>query len=247
LKFSVFIPARYGSTRLPGKPLLEIRGKPLLQHVFERACESGASEVVVATDDTRIAEIAASFGAAVCMTATDLMSGTDRIAVAVAERNLPVEAIVVNLQGDEPQMPAAVIRQVAERVAEETCDMASVCEPLSEAQLFDPNVVKVVRDVHCRALYFSRASIPWERDSFAQSRNVTQLAAYRRHVGIYAYRVAYLRRFVALPSAPLEQIEALEQLRALANGARIDVPDAVAACGSGVDTPADLERLRHGQ
>lgn len=244
MSFKVYIPARYGATRLPGKPLLEFAGKPLVQHVYERACASGAAEVVIATDDARIARVAEAFGATVCMTAPTLPSGTDRIAAAVAARGEADDTVVVNVQGDEPHMPAAVIRQVAACVAAGACDIATVCEPLEPAQVFDPNVVKVVRAANARALYFSRAPIPWDRAGFGASPAVTVPDAYRRHVGIYGYRVAYLRHFVALPSGQLETIEALEQLRALAAGATIAVPDAVAACGRGVDTPADLERLR---
>lgn len=239
------IPARYASSRLPGKPLLDIDGRPLLAHVYERALASGADEIVIATDDQRIADVAAALGANVAMTASTLPSGTDRIAAALAARTVPDDRIVVNLQGDEPQMPAAVIRQVAADVAAGDCDMATVCEALSPEQVFDPNVVKVVRDQAGRALYFSRAAIPWHRDAYAGSqRQVSAPQAYRRHVGLYGYTAGFLRRFVALEPAPLEELEALEQLRALYHGAVIRVPDACAPCGTGVDTAADLARLR---
>lgn len=246
MNFHVYIPARYGASRLPGKPLLEFDGKPLVRHVWERAMASGAASVVIATDDTRIASAARAFGASVEMTDPALPSGTDRIAAACAARGLAADAVVVNVQGDEPHMPSAVIEQVASVVAAGGCDMASVCEPLEESQVFDTNVVKVVRDDDGRALYFSRAAIPWDRDRYARERTVGALDAYRRHVGIYGYRVGFLARFVTLPPARIEQLEALEQLRALAAGAVIRVPDAVAPCGRGVDTPADLERLRAG-
>lgn len=247
MTFKVYIPARYGATRLPGKPLLDIDGKPLIQHVFERAMASGAAEVVIATDDERIATVARGFGAIVCMTSPTLPSGSDRIAAAARARGEADELIIVNLQGDEPRMPAAVIRQVATLAEEVACDIATVCEPLAPAQLFDPNVVKVVRDQQQRALYFSRATIPWSRDEFAEGRHATaQLGRYRRHVGIYAYRVGFLARLVASPPSELEQMECLEQLRALSCGARVMVADAVAPCGIGVDTRADLERLRRG-
>jgi 3-deoxy-manno-octulosonate cytidylyltransferase (CMP-KDO synthetase) len=244
LNFKVYIPARYGASRLPGKPLLEFAGKPLLRHVWERAMASGAAEVVVATDDERIAAVARGFGAAVCLTEPTLPSGTDRIAAAAAARGEDGDCVIVNVQGDEPHMPAAVIRQVAEAVAAGGCDMATVCEPLADGQLHDPNVVKVVRDAADRALYFSRATIPWDRDAFTAAAAPRRPDHYRRHVGIYGYRAAFLARFVAWPAVALEAIEALEQLRALVNGAVIRVPDAVAACGRGVDTPADLARLR---
>lgn len=244
MKFKVYIPARYAATRLPGKPLLEIRGWPLIRHVYERACQSGAEEVVIATDDGRIADVAIGFGAIVCMTAVELPSGTDRIADAARQRGEEAATIIVNVQGDEPQMPAAVIRQVAQGVADAACDIATVCEPLVSAEVFDANVVKVVRDNAGRALYFSRASIPWHRDAFAAGDGVPELENYRRHVGVYGYRMDFLERFVAMPVGLLERLEALEQLRALANGAVIKVPDAIEACGIGVDTPADLERVR---
>lgn len=241
-RFKVYIPARYESSRLPGKPLLEIGGKPMLRHVWERAIASGAEDVVVATDDERIAATADAFGAAVCLTASSHASGTDRVAEAVATRGEAAECIVVNLQGDEPQMPAAVIRQVAARLAADAAaDLATVCEPLRAASdLADPNVVKVVRDEAGHALYFSRATIPCARDGVAPP---ALAAVYRRHVGIYAYRVEYLRRFVRLAPHPLEELERLEQLRALAHGAVVAVPDAIAACGMGVDTPADYAAL----
>ncbi len=245
MTFKVYIPARYAATRLPGKPLLEIHGKPLIQHVYERAIASGAMEVVIATDDERIASVARAFGATACMTAAELPSGSDRIAAAAHSRGEPQDLVIVNVQGDEPRMPAAVIHQVASLAQDRDCDIATVCEPLLETQLFDPNVVKVVRDQQQRALYFSRATIPWSRDEFANGgRHTAQLSMYRRHVGIYAYRVGFLARFVAAPAGELERLESLEQLRALGFGARVVVADAVEPCGIGVDTPADLERLR---
>lgn len=245
MSFKVYIPARYAATRLPGKPLLEIHGKPLIQHVYERALASGAAEVVIATDDDRIAAVARGFGATACMTSPTLPSGSDRIAAAARQRGEADDQVIVNVQGDEPRMPAAVIGQVAALAAEASCDIATVCEPLQAAQLFDPNVVKVVRDQGQRALYFSRAPIPWSRDEFAHGQHATtHLALYRRHVGIYAYRVGFLQRFVASPPGELERIESLEQLRALGFGACILAADALEPCGVGVDTPADLERLR---
>ena len=248
MTFKVYIPARYGSTRLPGKPLLEVNGKPLIQHVFERAIASGAAEVVIATDDARIARVASDFGATVVMTSPSLPSGTDRIARAAQVRGEARDLVIVNVQGDEPSMPAAVISQVAMLAADDLCDIATVCEPLEQAQLFDPNVVKVVRDQRHRALYFSRATIPWSRAEFGAGQHATaQLGLYRRHVGIYAYRVGFLARFVASPPGELEQIECLEQLRALGFGARVVVADALEPCGIGIDTHADLERLRRGE
>ena len=243
--FKVYIPARYGASRLPGKPLLEVGGKPLVQHVYERACESGAEEVVIATDDERIQQAAEQFGACACMTSTEHRSGTDRIAEAVRIRNEPSELVIVNVQADEPAMPAAVIRQVAELAADPGCDLATVCEPLAREQLFDPNVVKVVRDAQTRALYFSRAPIPWCRDDFVDGAQETSaLDFYRRHVGIYGFRVQFLQRFVSNAPARMEELECLEQLRALYFGATIIAADAKANCGTGVDTESDLNALR---
>lgn len=239
MSFKVYIPARHASSRLPGKVLLPIGGRPMLALVIERARASGASEVVVAADDERIAQVAEAGGANVCLTDPSLPSGSDRIAAAAAARGESPGQIIVNLQGDEPFMPAAVIAQVA-RLLEGTDapDIATVCEPLSSREDWEnPNIVKVVRAHDGRGLYFSRAPIPFLRDgSWAPG------PLYRRHVGLYAYTVGFLQRYVAWPPAPIEQAERLEQLRALAAGARILVPDAVAACGVGVDTPADLAR-----
>lgn len=246
MDFSVYIPARHASTRLPGKPLLPLAGKPLLQHVYERALESGAARVVVATDDERIAEVARGFGAEVCMTAAHHASGTERLAEAVACYDEPDNALVVNLQGDEPEMPGALVRQVAEALAARPdADMATLAVPLAcPNDLFDPNVVKVVTDGGGHALYFSRAPIPWDRDGFASGTPPARLAAgpWRRHVGLYAYRAGFLRRFCAWAPSPLERLESLEQLRALHHGARCLVADALAEPGVGVDTPADLAR-----
>ena len=240
MTFKVYIPARYASTRLPGKLLLEVGGKSILRHVYDNACASGAAEVVIATDDDRIAAAAAAFGGAVALTSSAHPSGTDRIAEAVAARGEVDSTIIVNVQGDEPLLPAAVIGQVAALIdADDAIDVATICEPVDDpAAGTDPNIVKVVRAVGDRALYFSRAPIPFTRDGDID------VVHYRRHVGIYAYRAGYLRRFVALPPSALEQTERLEQLRALAHNAVVVAGDAVADCGIGVDTPADFERLR---
>jgi len=240
MTFKVYIPARYASTRLPGKLLLEVGGKSILRHVYDNACASGAAEVVIATDDDRIAAAAAAFGGAVALTSSAHPSGTDRIAEAVAARGEADSTIIVNVQGDEPLLPAAVIGQVAALIdADDAIDVATICEPVDDpAAVIDPNIVKVVRAVGDRALYFSRAPIPFTRDGDID------VLHYRRHVGIYAYRAGYLRRFVALPPSALEQTERLEQLRALAHNAVVVAGDAVADCGIGVDTPADFERLR---
>ena len=246
MSFTVVIPARYASTRLPGKPLLDIAGKPMIRHVWERATASAARRVVIATDDARIRDAARDFGAEVCMTAASHPSGTDRLQEAVAALGLPDEAIVVNVQGDEPLIPPAVVDQVAANLSRETdCGMATLCEPLEQVELFlDPNVVKLVRDARSRAIYFSRAPIPWPRDAFARERSrLPEGFRPLRHIGIYAYRVGFLHRFVGWPMGVLEACESLEQLRALENGTGIHVAEACAAIPAGVDTPADLERV----
>ena len=238
--FKVYIPARYAATRLPGKLLLCAGGKTILESVYKNASASGAAEVIIATDDERIAECAQGFGATVVYTSPTHVSGTDRIAEAAAMRAEEDNTIIVNVQGDEPQLPGGVMRQVAALLATHpAADIATICEPLtSAAEVKDPNVVKVVRGGAERALYFSRAAIPFSRN------DKINVASYRRHVGIYAYRVGYLRHFVALPPSELEMSERLEQLRALADGASIVVADACQRCGLGVDTAADLARLR---
>lgn len=239
MSFKVYIPARHASSRLPGKVLLPVGGRPMLERVYARARASGATEVVIATDDERIARVAADFGASVCLTDPALPSGTDRIAAAAAARGEAADQVIVNLQGDEPFMPPAVIAQVAHLLeGDDAPDIATVCEPLATREDWtNPNIVKVARTLDDFALYFSRAPIPFLRDG-----EWTPGPLYRRHVGLYAYTVGFLRRYVAWPAATLEETEKLEQLRALAHGARIRVPDAVAPCGVGVDTPADLAR-----
>jgi 3-deoxy-manno-octulosonate cytidylyltransferase (CMP-KDO synthetase) len=243
MTFKVYIPARLASTRLPGKALLELGGQTMLERVHAKALQSGALEVVIATDDSRIADIASDFGATVCMTAVAHQSGTERIAEAVQIRGEADDTIIVNLQGDEPFMSAAVVRQVAHALdAEPTPAIATVCEPIASVEEWrNPNVVKVVRDDAGRALYFSRAPVPWPREGDHEWQTG---GPYRRHIGLYAYRVGFLQQFVCWPPAALEQLERLEQLRAMAHGAAIVVPDAVEACGIGIDTPEDLARAR---
>lgn len=247
--FRVLIPARFGSSRLPGKPLLDIAGKPMVVHVYERAKQSQAREVVVATDDPRIAEALKPYQARVVMTRADHPSGTDRLQEVAALCGWADDDIVVNVQGDEPLIPAAVIDQVAMNLQQNpSAGMATLAEPLADAtQLFNPNIVKLVRNIDDFALYFSRAPMPWARDHFAQ--NQAELPAewqalYLRHLGIYAYRVSFLHDYVSWPQAPLEQIEALEQLRALYHGVGIHVALSAAELPPGVDTQADLDRVR---
>ncbi|MDO9623620.1 3-deoxy-manno-octulosonate cytidylyltransferase [Pseudomonas sp.] len=245
--FTVVIPARYASSRLPGKPLQDIAGKPMIQHVWEQACKSSARQVVVATDDARIVEACHAFGAEVLLTRVDHNSGTDRLAEVAAALGLAPDAIVVNVQGDEPLIPPAIIDQVAANLAANPqAAIATLAEPIDDlAALFNPNVVKVVSDRNGLALTFSRAPLPWARDALAVSRE--QLPAnvpYRRHIGIYAYRAQFLHDFVAWGPCWLEDTECLEQLRALWHGVRIHVADALQAPPAGVDTQEDLERVR---
>jgi 3-deoxy-manno-octulosonate cytidylyltransferase (CMP-KDO synthetase) len=241
--YKVVIPARYASTRLPGKPLRELLGKPMLQYVFESASDCTAGDVIVATDDERIEGAARGFGAQVCMTAKEHASGTDRLAEVVERLGWPDEAIVVNLQGDEPLMPPALIEQVAQDLAANAgAAIATIATPLLAAgEFFDPNVVKVVTDRDGYALYFSRAPIPWDRDLFNDDTRALPIGIVPlRHIGIYAYRVGYLRRYAQMRPCPLEQTEQLEQLRALWYGERIHVGEAAQRPGPGVDTEDDL-------
>lgn len=245
--YTVVIPARYASSRLPGKPLQDIAGKPMIRHVWEQACKSAAQRVVVATDDSRIVEACCSFGAEVLLTRPDHDSGTDRLAEVATILGLDADAIVVNVQGDEPLIPPAVIDQVAVNLAAHPeAAIATLAEPLSDVQaLFNPNVVKVVSDINGLALTFSRAPLPWARDEFAEDQSMLPPGIpFRRHIGIYAYRAGFLADFVAWGACWLESTECLEQLRALWHGQRIHVADAVEAPPAGVDTPEDLQRVR---
>lgn len=244
MSFVVIIPARYASTRLPAKPLADIAGKPMIQHVYERAKQSSAARIAIATDDERIVAAAHAFGADVVMTAVNHESGSDRLNEAASKLGLAPDTIIVNVQGDEPLIPPAIIDQVAANLAANpACGMATLSCPLDgPQQLFEPSVVKVVADKNGRALYFSRASIPYSRKDFPQL--PANLTPWQRHIGIYAYRVSFLQQFVSWAPAPIEQLESLEQLRALWNGASIHVEPARMVPPAGVDTPDDLERLR---
>jgi 3-deoxy-manno-octulosonate cytidylyltransferase (CMP-KDO synthetase) len=245
--FVVIVPARLASTRLPRKPLADIGGVPMVVRVARAAAASGADRVVVAADSPEIVDACSAHGVDALLTRADHASGTDRLAEAVEHLGLADDALVVNVQGDEPLMPAAVVRRVAEALAQRTdCAIATACHPLHDAaEFFSPNVVKVVTDANGRALYFSRAPIPWSRDAFASARDrLPPGLPARRHVGLYAYRAGFLRRFPQLPPAALEQHESLEQLRALAHGFGIAVIELTEALPPGVDTPEDLERVR---
>jgi 3-deoxy-manno-octulosonate cytidylyltransferase (CMP-KDO synthetase) len=242
--FVVVIPARYGSTRLPGKPLLPIGGEAMIRRVANRALQAGAAQVAVVVDDERIAAALRHTGVMVCMTRADHTSGSDRIAEGVDLFGWPDDTIVVNLQGDEPFAPAAGIRAVAAALDTDDAPMATLATPIVDVEeLFDPNVVKLVRTVNQRALYFSRAPLPWARDAFALDRDrLPDDMPFLRHIGIYAYRAGFLRRFAALERTPLEQIESLEQLRALEHGYAIAVRLSPEPFPPGIDTQADLER-----
>ena len=244
MQFIVVIPARYASSRLPGKPLRDIKGKSMIQRVWEQACKSSADRVVIATDDQRIEAVARDFGAQVCITGENHQSGTDRLQEVAIKLNLDAEQIVVNVQGDEPMIPPTVIDQVANNLAKNAgAGVATLCEPIGTAEDFvNPNIVKVVVNQNQMASYFSRAPIPWPRDAFNVAQNSVPGVA-RRHIGIYAYRVDCLNHFVAWNIAPLEKLESLEQLRFLHNNIAIHVADAVEFVPGGVDTEDDFNEI----
>ncbi|WP_404399442.1 3-deoxy-manno-octulosonate cytidylyltransferase [Idiomarina seosinensis] len=248
MSFTVIIPARYQSSRLPGKPLADIGGKPMIQHVFERALQSGAAEVIVATDDPRIENAVTQFGGRAMLTSDKHQSGTERLAEVIGQLAFAEDEIVVNVQGDEPFIPPEIIRQVADNLANQRqAAMATLSVPIDDAeQMFNPNVVKVVRDSAGYALYFSRAAIPWHRDTFADDGKATIFDSdiYQRHIGLYAYRSGFVRRYVEWPASPLEQIESLEQLRVLWHGERIHVAEAIKTPQPGIDTADDLNNAR---
>jgi 3-deoxy-manno-octulosonate cytidylyltransferase (CMP-KDO synthetase) len=240
----IIIPARYASTRLPGKPLLDIGGQPMIVRVVERARQSGAERVVVATDDERILSAVTGFGAEAVMTRPDHPSGTDRLAETIALLGLDDDAIVVNLQGDEPLMPPRLIREVAGLLAARPAAvMATACHAIHNREDFlNPNVVKVVTDHEGHALYFSRAPVPWPRDVML-GKSSAPFKAFR-HIGLYAYRAGFVARYADWPACALETTESLEQLRVLWHGEKIAVVEADEAPAAGVDTPEDLERVR---
>nr|WP_310617349.1 3-deoxy-manno-octulosonate cytidylyltransferase [Pantoea cypripedii] len=244
MSFVVIIPARYASTRLPGKPLVDINGKPMIVHVLERARESGADRVIVATDYEEVARAVEAAGGEVCMTRADHQSGTERLAEVVEKCGFSDDTVIVNVQGDEPMIPAVIIRQVAENLAQRQVGMATLAVPIHSAEeAFNPNAVKVVLDAEGYALYFSRATIPWDRERYAKSREQAG-DTLLRHIGIYAYRAGFIRRYIAWAPCPLEQIELLEQLRVLWYGEKIHVAVAETVPSVGVDTPEDLQRVR---
>ena len=244
LPFVVAIPARFASTRLPGKPLRELGGMPLVLRVAHRAQLAGAEQVVVAVDDARVAAVLSGQGVEVCMTRVEHASGSDRLAECAAHYGWADDTIVVNLQGDEPFAPANGIRAVAQALAEDAAPMATLAAPIGDVEeLFDPNAVKLVRSLDGHALYFSRAPAPWARDAFAAERHVLPPGIpFLRHIGIYAYRAGFLTHFAQLPRTPLEQAESLEQLRVLEHGYAIAVRLTPEPFPPGIDTAEDLQR-----
>ena len=243
--FRVIIPARFASTRLPGKPLLDIAGKTMIQRVYEQACKSSALEVIVATDDARIEAAAIAFGAKVIMTSSQHESGTDRLQEVVSKLGLKNDDIVVNVQGDEPLIPPQVIDQVAANLAGSEAGISTLSEIIVDAEfVFDPNIVKVVSDAQGYALYFSRAPIPWCRATYQPGRGeLPTIMPVQRHIGIYGYRVSLLHDFVKWGPCALEKTESLEQLRAMWHGVKIHVEPALETPPPGIDTQEDLDRV----
>ncbi|BDU37753.1 3-deoxy-manno-octulosonate cytidylyltransferase [Vibrio nigripulchritudo MADA3029] len=244
MAFTVVIPARYQSTRLPGKPLADIAGKPMIEWVYQQAIQAGADQVIIATDDERVKSAAERFGAQVCMTSDKHESGTERLAEVVEKMQIPADHVVVNVQGDEPLIPPSIITQVAENLKMSDAPMATLSVEIEdESEVFNPNAVKVVTDQNGYALYFSRASIPWDRDDFSkESPSIRQ--PLQRHIGIYAYRAGFIKTYVEWEPSALERIECLEQLRVLWYGEKIHVAVAKETPAAGVDTPEDLEVVR---
>ncbi|MCA2015936.1 3-deoxy-manno-octulosonate cytidylyltransferase [Vibrio tritonius] len=244
MSFTVVIPSRYHSSRLPAKPLADICGKPMVQWVYEQASLAGAEQVIVATDDQRIADVVTGFGGQVCMTSSDHQSGTERLAEVVKLMGIADDQIIVNVQGDEPLIPPSIIGQVADNLANSVAPMATLgIEITEESEVFNPNAVKVVTDKDGYALYFSRASIPWDRNNYAaEPKQITRPLL--RHIGIYAYRAGFINTYVNWQPSQLEQIESLEQLRVLWYGEKIHVDVAKEAPPAGVDTREDLEAVR---
>ncbi len=241
-EFKIVIPARYKSSRFPGKPLADIHGKPMIQRVYEAAVDAGASEIVIATDSTMIGMAAEEFGATVCMTLEEHESGTDRLCEVVEKLQWEEDTVVVNLQGDEPLTPPAIINQVAVNlIRNKAAGCATLYTGLSQEEASDPNIVKVVVDRNGFAMYFSRSVIPYIRDADDAA---TKELIYKRHIGLYAYKVQLLNKFQTMEPCELEQAEKLEQLRLMWYGVKIHLAQASSIPGHGVDTPEDLERVR---
>lgn len=250
MSFTVIIPARFASTRLPGKPLADIAGKPMIQHVWQQAQQAGAKRVIVATDNEKVRDVVLAFGGEVCMTAEQHQSGTERLAEVVDKLVIPDDEIIVNIQGDEPLIPPIIVSQVAHNLVKHQVNMATLAVKLTDIdELFNPNVVKALTDKKGYVLYFSRAAIPWDRDQFKslsevelQSLQLTE--SYLRHIGIYAYRAGFIKQYVAWQATALEKIESLEQLRVLWYGEKIHLELALQEPAVGVDTAEDLEKVR---
>ncbi len=244
--FRVVIPARYDAERLPGKPLINIAGKPMIQHVFDHAQDSRAYEVIIATDDVRIQKMAHNFGADVCMTSSNHTSGTTRLSEVAYLRNFNDDDIIVNVQGDEPYLPASLINQVADDLNDhQNVDITTLCSQITKKkQIFDPNIVKVVIDINGYAIYFSRAPIPWMQEGFHQNLSLTLALPQHKHIGLYAYRAKFLKHYSKLKPCTLEKYESLEQLRAMFYGKKIHLSIAQAYAGHGVDTKHDLIEMR---
>lgn len=244
--FIVIIPARHGSTRFPGKPLVLIHQKPMIQHVYERAIEAGASRVIVATDDGRIVDAVKAFDGEYCMTGVEHESGTERLAEVIQRESINGNKIIVNVQGDEPFIPAENIRQVADNLAQYSdAQMATLSTPITEPkEVFNPNAVKVITDKNGYAMYFSRSPLPYDRARFMDTDNVEDIGDYHhRHIGIYAYRAEFIKQYIRMTPSPLEQIESLEQLRVLWHGEKIHIETATMPPPVGIDTPEDLSTL----
>lgn len=244
MEFVVVIPARYASSRLPGKPLADICGKPMIQHVYEKASLSGASKVVIATDHQKVFDAVSTFTSDVLMTREDHQSGTERLAEVVDLLKLDNNTIVVNVQGDEPLLAPENVSQVATLLNESTAPMATLSVAIEEQEdVFNPNAVKVVSDINKNALYFSRASIPFDRSAMMGEQSTLDLTPFQRHVGIYAYRAGFIKQYIELSVSPLEQLESLEQLRVLYHGYNIKIEQAHITPQAGVDTPEDLAKV----
>ncbi|MFB6422004.1 MAG: 3-deoxy-manno-octulosonate cytidylyltransferase [Candidatus Malihini olakiniferum] len=244
MSFTVIIPARYASTRLPGKPLADINGKPMVVHVMDRALKSGASRVIVATDHLDVQRAVKLAGGEACLTSQHHESGTERLAEVIEQYQFRDDEVIINVQGDEPLIPPVIIRQVADNLALCQAEMATLAVPITTAEeAFNPNTVKVVIDEQGYALYFSRATIPWDRKHFIQ-RNIMISNYFLRHIGIYAYRSSFIRRYVTWQPSRSEKIELLEQLRVLRYGEKIHVAVAQAVPSGSVDTPEDLQHVR---
>lgn len=247
MAFTVIIPARFESSRLPGKPLKEIQGKRMIEWTWLQAKKSGADRIIIATENQQVLEVCEAFGAEAVLTRDDHQSGTERIAEVIDLANIQGDDIIVNVQGDEPMLPPELIHQVADGLRDHPeIPMATLCETIEDVEtVFDPHAVKVCRDVANRAINFSRAPLPWSRDSFLESGHVLpEDWVYKRHIGLYAYRAGFVKQYVMWPECALEQVEKLEQLRVLWHGEKILVLDALCDAGVGVDTEADLERVR---